>query len=148
MGRVTSSSSGGNVNIQDTYGNPLTSTGGSLNVNITGDSASSTAILHYAEVDSVAMGGTSTILTYTVPAGKTLTFNKINVSSTSICSFELDINGSTSQILRVGFGGPYNEVFDLTGYSVPTGTVVLIKGTNFSQNDLATFDATLIGSLI
>lgn len=32
MARISTSSSGGNVNIQDTNGNPITSTGGALNV--------------------------------------------------------------------------------------------------------------------
>lgn len=38
MARISTSSSGGNVNIQDTNGNPITSTGGALNVNIEAES--------------------------------------------------------------------------------------------------------------
>lgn len=147
MARIASSSSGGNVNIQDSAGNALTSTSGSLNVNITGDAVTSTPVLVYAEVDSVAMGASSNIISYTVPAGKTFTFSTVNVSSTSICSFEVDINSVAIGVMRISYGANYNDVFDYTGYSVPTGTVILIQGTNFSQNDLATFNVTLIGSL-
>lgn len=147
MGRVTSSSTGGNVNIQDTLGNPLSSTSGSLNVNVTGTAPGGAPILVYGEVDSIVIGASSTVLTYTVPAGKTLTLGKISVSSSSVSTFELDINGTTSGLIRIAYGANYNQVFDYTGYSVPTGTIILIKGTNFSQNDLATFNTTLIGSL-
>lgn len=42
MSRISTSSSGGNVNIQDTDGNPITATNGALNVNASGGSGFST----------------------------------------------------------------------------------------------------------
>lgn len=146
MGRVTSSSSGGNVRIADSDGNPLTSTGGALDVNVT--STAGITLLEYAQVDSVALGASADILTYTVPIGKTLILNNIMTSSDCIGNIELVIDGVIKGLQRLGYAGSYNAQFELSSFEVAAGLIVLIRGTNMSLNSLATYDATLNGTLI
>lgn len=72
MSRISTSSAGGNVNIQDTNGNPITATAGSLNVNVV-DTAFGTQNVRvlYNETAAVAVGIETTINTYTAPSGVT-----------------------------------------------------------------------------
>lgn len=152
MSRVQSSSSASTVGIKDTAGNPLTSTAGALDVNIVSSGPPGTQISQYSTISSVAMGGTATVLIYTVGAGVSLLLNRIAISSDSICEWDLQFNNITNAIKRMSYTGPFNANFDYmlatTGYELSTGTVITLLATNYSTAGLATFDATLQGILI
>lgn len=62
MARISTSSTGGNVNIQDTNGNPITSTGGALNVNATISGATGFSVLTPGTPTQVSIGTTSSTL--------------------------------------------------------------------------------------
>lgn len=145
MARLGTSASGGIVSIQDTQGAPLTSVGGALNVNVVGSSAAT--IAQYAAIDSVPIGQTSDILSYVVPVDKILYLSHINMSSTSVCALEIYINGALNGVVRMSYASSYTNTFTYNGFPVPAGVEVLIKGTNFSRDDLATFNVTMIGDL-
>lgn len=152
MARISRSSSGGNVNIQDTNGNQLTSSNGGLNVNVISETPSfpQETLSQYSEISSVASGAEVTVLTYTVPTGQTLFLNKILVSSDQIAQMDLQFNGSTNARKRLSYT-LFNETFDYSlngdigGYELAAGTVITVVGTNLSSSGPANFNATLQG---
>lgn len=152
MGRVTSSSSSGTVSIQGTDGGPITATDGAVNVNVvsTAPSLPTETLSIYAEVDGVALGASSIVLSYTVPVDMNLYLNKVLVSSDSIAQFDLEFDGVTNARKRISYTG-FNETFDYSlngeigGYKVVSGTVITIVGTNQSPNGPASFNVTLQG---
>lgn len=152
MARIGRSSSGGSVNIQDTNGNSLDSSGGALNVNVVSTTPSFPQITlsTYSEIGSIATGATVTVLTYTVPAGLTLFLNKIIVSSDGIAQMDLEFDGVTNARKRLSYT-LFNETFDYSlngnigGYKLVAGTVITVVGTNLSPSTVANFNATLQG---
>lgn len=142
MARLGTSSSGGVVSIQGTDGSPITTTGGAINVAV-----SAPNLVQYSETDNIAIGSSSDVLSYTVPPGNSLSLGRVMVSATSVSSFQCMIDGSAVGVVRLGYAGTYNETFIFDGYALAAGTTLLIRATNFSQNDLATFNVTMIGSL-
>lgn len=152
MARIGRSSSGGNVNIQDTNGLPLTSSGGGLDVNVISSTPSfpQETLSNYSEVSDVAAGATITVLTYTVPSGLTLYLNKILVSCDQISQIDLEFDGSTNARKRLSYT-LFNETFDYSlngnigGYKLISGTIVTVIGTNLNGSDTANFNATLQG---
>lgn len=152
MARIGRSSSGGNVNIQDTNGNSLTSSSGGLDVNVISSTPSfpQETLSTYSEVDSVAAGSVVTVLTYTVPNGLTLYLNKILVSSDQIAQMDLEFNGDINARKRLSYT-VFNETFDYSlngnigGYKLDAGTVITVIGTNLSGSGPASFNATLQG---
>lgn len=150
MSRISRSSSGGSVNIQDTNGSPITSTSGSLNVNVVGGTtAVYTTYNQYGEQDNIAQNAEQTILTYTTPTTGIFYLTKILYSSDSISQIEVQLNGTTLSIDRLGYG-TYNGDFDYSfsivpGINVPSSTTITVLGTNTSPNGPSTINATLIG---
>lgn len=152
MARIGRSSSGGNVNIQDTNGLPLTSSEGGLDVNVISSTPSfpQETLSTYSEVDSVAAGSSITILSYTVPIGQTLYLNKILVSSDQIAQMDLEFNSVINARKRLSYT-LFNETFDYSlngnigGYQLIAGTIITVIGTNLSTTGPANFNATLQG---
>jgi hypothetical protein len=130
----------------DGVGNPIGSTDGALNVNIV-DNISGTTISLYNEITNTAMNSISNILTYTVPSSQSLQLNKIIVSSDSISTIELDFNGAPNAKGRLCYTD-YNLTLGYNNLLLTSGTVIVIKGTNNSLQGVASFNATLQGTLI
>lgn len=146
MARIGTSSNGGNVNIQDSSGNPLNSTMGALNVNVVSSGSSGTSINLYNEVTGVAMNASSSVLTYTVPPTNTLTLNRVQVSSDSISTVEIDLDSSPSAKGRICYTN-YNLNFGYDNLSLPAGTIITVTAVNNSLQGSASFNATLQGVL-
>lgn len=147
MSRIGTSSTGGNVNIQDTSGNPITSSDGAVNVNVVNSSPTSgTPISVYNEITNVAMASSATVLTYTVPNGDTLQLNSIQISSDSISTIEVDINGSANAKGRLCYTN-YNLTFGYNSLTLAAGTIIAILATNDSLQGAASFNATMQGAL-
>jgi len=148
MSRISTSSTGGNVNIQDTNGNPLNSTSGALDVNIVSSVSSGTTLSQYNEVTNVAIGSSTTVLTYTVPAASTLNLTRIDFSSDSVALVEVEFNSAINAKRRIYYTD-FNTRFEYNntqgGYQLAAGTVVTVVATNNSLNSVASFNATLQG---
>lgn len=144
MSRVTSSSSSGSVSIQDSGGNPLTSTAGALNVNVVSQVGVTVSV--YGEVTEVAMGGSEVVVTYTVPDGMTFVLDQVLCSSDSIGTVEVDFTGAPNAKIRFSYTD-YNAIIPFGSYALPAGTIVNITGTNFSLEGSSSFNATLQGTL-
>lgn len=152
MARLSRSSSGGAVNIQDTSGNAISSSDGALNVNVvsTTPSIPSATLSLFSEASAVPAGSSVTVLTYTVPAGLTLYLNKVLVSSDTISVLDLQFNATTNARKRLSYT-LFNETFDYSlngeigGYVLVAGTIITVIGTNSSPSSVANFNATLQG---
>lgn len=147
MSRIFSSSSGSTeTNIRDSVGNPITTTAGSLNVNITGETAGGTAISEYNEVTAVAMAATMTVLTYTVPPGQTLYLDRVLLSSDSVSTFTLNFDSVPNAKARISYTD-FNKSLEYNAFELPAGTVVTLIATNNSSLGPASFNGTLQGVL-
>lgn len=137
MARISTSSSGGNVNIQDTNGDALTSVGGSLNVNVTnGGFTVQDLKVQYNQVAAVAVGVETVINNYTAPIGKVAYLINILSSGENRGQFNVYNNG-------VPFDTQYTNVTMLTvtfdyktgsssvpGFVIPAGTTIVVTATN------------------
>lgn len=146
MARISTSSSGGNVNIQDTNGNEITSSSGALNVNVVSQGAAGTGISLYNEITGIAIGASSVILTYTVPPGQQFSLDQVLVSSDSLSTIEIEIDGSTNTKGRISYM-EYNLSFDYKTLEIASGIVINLIATNNSLQGVASFNATLQGVL-
>jgi hypothetical protein len=89
----------------------------------------------YNESNSIASGITTTIVSYTVPSGKTAYLTKIDCSGTNMSEYEIFVNGSLINKKRTYIGSDLNTSFewsstDSFGYSLNTGDIVLVKGSH------------------
>ena len=102
--------------------------------------------VEYADISSLASGSLTTILSYTVPVGKTLLMEKVEVSGCNIATYVVDIDGTDKGKRRTYFGD-FNADFEYKGLEVATGLVVRVRVIH-SRPTAGDFDASLIGSLI
>lgn len=98
---------------------------GSINVNIvTMGGGAQEIITTYSEALSVVAAILTTIITYTVPVGKTAKLQRVAVNGENIADYTVIVNGTLTDRKRTYFSGPLNETFEFTGY--PDGGVSLI----------------------
>lgn len=105
-----------------------------------------TPLVEYADISSLASGTLTTILSYTVPVGKTLAMGKVEVSGCNVADYIVEIDGSTKGKRRTYFGN-FNADFEYKGLEIATGLVVRVRVIH-SRPSAGDFDATLIGSLL
>lgn len=105
-----------------------------------------TGIVEYNNISSLTSGVLTTILTYTVPVGKTLAIEKVEVSGCNVADYTVDIDGTNKGKRRTYFGN-FNADFEYKGFQVATGLVIRVRVIH-SRPTVGDFDATLIGSLL
>lgn len=81
---------------------------GSINVNVV-DSVAGDDIQDYATSASVAAGATTTVLTYTVTAGKTLFLDAVQASGSAKWKAELKVGPSGSEVTKAVFFGSTSD---------------------------------------
>lgn len=121
----------GNVTIQDDDGDELAiNPDGSLNV-VLQTSGGETVISEFNEVNSVASGSLTDVVSYTVLPGSTIHLNKIDFSGDNIAKFSVDLNGTVIDKQRTYFGGALNGSFNFAngskGLLLNPGDVVTLK---------------------
>lgn len=134
MARVTSSSSTGTVSIQDTAGNPLTSSSGALNVNLVSAPASNiNLVADYNEVTGVASGIETTVATYTANTLADCYLERIMGSGTNVSEYRLYQNATIIDKKYSSFTD-FNVVFEFStgntsapGLKLGTSDVIYLK---------------------
>jgi hypothetical protein len=127
----------------------LTFTGMALNV-VAGESVDlATQILKYDETASpIAGGGTGTVVSYTVPVGKTFRLRHASASGDNIAEFFVKVNGATVAKKRSWYTDYNAEFFfgpsDGGGYVAVAGDIVTIEVNNFGPNP-GDFNGTIFG---
>lgn len=122
----------GTTNAQTT-GTPqvlLVNPDGSINVN-TNATPAKTVFNVFNSISSVPNGVLTTILSYTVPVGKTDYLSQIQCSGDNMAQYEIYINGVYSASQRTSLQA-FNALFNFStdseiGLSLPSGTVVLVQ---------------------
>lgn len=115
------------------------------------DAADETAINEFSEALLVVNGLETTILTYTVPPGKTAYLSRIDVSGENIARYEVYVDAELIARKRTWFGQGLNDTFDLTlssrrGLVVQPGEIIRVKVIH-ERPFPATFEARLQGML-
>lgn len=135
------------VNLRDSLGNEITSTSGSLDVNVTNSGASGTPVNTFAENTTVPSGVLTAILSYTVPAGKTLNITGAYGWGQADGEFIIKVD---SVVVGGGWSSPsFRTLFlDYSAASIPAtaGQVVTVNVTQY-QTSTQDFKANLLGIL-
>ena len=105
-----------------------------------------TPVLEYNGISSLSSGALTTILSYTVPAGKTLQLFKIEVSGGNTAKYQVEINSVVKGVRRT-YWGKFNADFEFNNHQVGEGVVVRVRVIH-SRPQVSDFDATLIGALL
>ena len=123
----------GDVEIKD-GGNVLkVNPDGSINVNITPSVGGTNVVKNkFNSINAVMANMATTLVTYTVPTGKTSIVQRAAVSGENIAKYTLLINGNPQATLRTYFGGELNGYFEFTtgqdnGLVVTAGDVISIE---------------------
>ena len=109
--------------------------------------ASGTVRNVFASLSAVASGASPTILTYTVPAGKTGYLLAADFSGQNIATYDLMVNATEFARFRTYFGGDLTASIRVgssvqDAYQMVAGTVVTIQVHNFRPTS-ADFEARL-----
>jgi hypothetical protein len=107
-----------------------------LPVTIVGDAPTGTVMSVFSEALAVASSATQTILTYTVPVGKTAYLLRADMSGTTIATYNVLVNGSEFARRRTYWSGEFNEKLEIgnsveDAYKIMAGDIVTIQVTNF-----------------
>ena len=122
MSRVTSSSSSSKVTILDGNGNAITSSN-PLNVSV---GAAGTVVTIYQSSTGVAMGSTTTVLSYTIPSATTLALDNVMISSDSISTWDVQINNVLNSRKRLSYL-EFNQQFNYGGFQLNAGDNIKVK---------------------
>jgi hypothetical protein len=120
---------GDNIAIKGATGNELVvNADGSINV-VTGNAVAGVTKSFYNEISNVVNGITTSIVTYTVPTGKTAVLERVFVTGDNIARYEIFINATKIDSTLTYFGSALNSSFDFSsGYS----------GLGLATNDIVT----------
>jgi hypothetical protein len=136
------------VNLRDSLGNEIASTSGSLDVNVTNIVSAGTPVNQYAENTTVPSGVLTTILTYTVPAGKTLNIDGMYGWGQADGEFLIKVD---SVVVGGGWSSPSFRTLNIDYSSAPipanAGQVVTINVTQY-YSSTQDFKANLLGTLM
>jgi hypothetical protein len=119
------------VNLRDAAGNAFGTNSNPISVAIT-SASNELSVNEYGQAAAVASGATTTVVTYTVPLGKTMVLERVTASGENIALFTIFINATQIDAGRTYFGGALNVEFDYTapanlGYPLVAGDVVTLK---------------------
>jgi len=119
------------VNLTDPGGVSVGTLGNPIFVDIAANTPR-TSINQYNEVFAVVSGILTTIVTYTVPVGKTNALERVSVSGENIALYTVLINGTIIDSQRTYFGGELNAQFEYMstgnfGTVLNAGDIVSVK---------------------
>lgn len=97
-------------------------------------------------LSAVASGATPTLLTFTVPVGKTLFLELINVSGENVADYTVFIDGAKADVKRT-YWSDFNADFWFLGEPVGENKVIDVVVNNFRPS-VSDFDSKLIGLLL
>lgn len=104
-----------------------------------------TQTLLYNEISAAVPASTSTVLTYTVPVGKTLEITSGTISGDNISKYTVEVNSSVVNTKRSTWT-KFNVDFDIINYELSAGDTLTIKAENKGDSN-SDYEATLIGVL-
>jgi len=106
--------------------------------------ASTDTINFFNSVSSVASSNLTTILTRTVPVGKTLYLSAIEFGGENIARYDVIIDGNLEGRRRTYFSGPLSDEFFFDRFRVTEGKVVELK-VYHERPEVGDFEGRIIG---
>lgn len=108
-----------------------------------------TLVNTFGQISSLASGSNTTIVSYTVPAGKTFFLQHCEVSGENIAVYTVEVASIVQALKRTYWGGSFNEEFkfddeNARGLSVSSSGVVTVKVIHQSATT-GDFDARILG---
>lgn len=91
------------------------------------DSPSDIVINEYDEVTGVVPSILTTLVTYTVPVGKSFDLSYVEGSGTNVARYTVVVDGVTISSKRTWWSGPFNAEFEFNGYEVSSNSVIQLK---------------------
>jgi len=105
---------------------------GSINVNVVETPVTGHTVKNiYNEITNVASGVKTTIVSYTVPFGKTGILERITTSGDNVGRYDVYLNGSSVDTQRTYFGGNFNALFEFItgtgdGFVLSAGDIITV----------------------
>ena len=107
---------------------------GSINVNLVSSVTGPSEVVKtkFDEAPSVASGSETSVVSYTVPSGKTARLHRVTYSGENVATYNLYIAGSIEERRRTHFGADLTGDMRFTGAAkegplYPAGTVIQLK---------------------
>lgn len=106
---------------------------GSINVVLNGTPAVNTLVVStFSTAAAVASGVETTIVTYTVPVGKTSILERLEFGGENVGSYNLYLNGGLINRVRTYFGGDFSTRMEFTGGSAEglpliAGDIIILR---------------------
>lgn len=106
----------------------------------------------YNEVSSIAIGSTQTVVTYTVPAGKTLFVRRIEFSGKNVATYHVVVDLINVATKRTWFNGNLSDEFNFNfngeaNLSVQENSIISLIVENFRPM-LSDFEGRIQGVLL
>lgn len=98
----------------------------------------------FGEVSAVASGATVSVVTHTVPVGKTFLLELVEFSGENIADYELFVDGVKQAKKRTYFSGALSGEFFFGALTVTSGKVIDLKVENFRPSS-ADFEGRILG---
>lgn len=117
---------------------------GSINVDVI---VKGTTINVFNEVNALAQGIETDILTYTVPIGNQFALQLIEYDGSNIARYEVLLNGNVVARKHTYFSGDLHGTFDFRGaFKVSAGDIIKLR-VSHNRPDVGQFSARLLGNL-
>jgi len=109
-----------------------------------GAPAGHTSISSFDSVSSVANSVLTDIVTFTVPVGKKLFLDRVEVSGDNIAKYQVDIGGSVNAVKR-SYWADFNQDFEWNDFEITAGTVIKVQVEQTSRPDTGDYEARIVG---
>jgi len=103
-----------------------------------------TSISEFDSVTSVANSTLTDIVTFTVPVGKKLILDRVEVSGDNIAKFQVDIDASVNAVKR-SYWCNFNQDFEWDRFELAAGSVIKVQVEQTSRPDTGDYEARIIG---
>lgn len=106
-----------------------------------------TVVNTYGVASSVASSTPTTVVSYTVPVGKTLLINVIEFSGENIAKYEVDVDAAIEATRRTNFGSDLTGEFSFYRLGIAAGSVVRLI-VEHPRPGVADFEGRITGVLL
>jgi hypothetical protein len=113
-------------------------------VEIVDDGAGGSSVNEFDTITGLAKDTETTIVSYTVPAGKTFYFKQVEVSGTNRAKYKVLIDGNDEATKRT-YSPLFNEHFLFYNHKVTEGKVILVR-VEHKRSSSGDFEARISGN--
>lgn len=101
----------------------------------------------YDTISAVPQNTTTTVVTYTVPVGKTFELDIVEFSGENIAKYQIDIDATIEATRRTNYGADLSGEFNMAGVCLAAGTIIKLT-VEHPRPMSADFEGRITGTLI